>query len=159
MISKIEIVKMTKIGQFGIMAKLNLYPHLPSRHFLTIFVNINVVINSPPSHPYGQAVIPTKWTNDEIWLGLHLILTPHCTILTPFQREESFPFHVGINYRLLTLCFEISTSISLLGLLWAGFFIGKDYGLWLQRRSLNKFYLSFECNYSKWRRWWDLIVS
>ena len=55
--------------------------------------------------------------------------------------------------------FEISTSISLLALLWAEFFIGKDYGLRLQRRSLNKFYLSFECNYSKWRRWWDLILE
>lgn len=151
MISKIKIVKMTKIG---IVAKLNLYPHPPSGHFLTIFVNINVVINSPPSHPYGQAVIPTKWTNDEIWLGLFLIPTLHYTTLW-----ESVAFHVGINYRLLTLCFEISTSISQHRLLWAEFFIGKDYGPWLQRRSLNKFYLSFECNYSKWRRWWDLIVS
>ena len=52
------------------------YPHLPPRHFLTIFVNINVVVNSPPSYPYRQeGVIPTKWTNDEIWRGLFLIPT------------------------------------------------------------------------------------
>ena len=157
------ISKMTKIGQFGIMAKLNLYPHLPSRHFLTIFVNINAVINSPPSHPYGQAVIPTKWTNDEIWLGLFLIPTLLYTNTFSDWRISRFSCrHHAINYRLLTLLssfFEISTSISQPGLLWAEFFIGKDYGLWLQRRDLYKFYLSFECNYSKWRRWWDLIVS